>query len=303
MRLVHVSTVMAALALVGATALYLKVEQLERDLGSRRAAPREGAKMDAVAVDETRGGSYGRSAEATEARSSRDGESVAGGGTGSGAGRIGPASVEERLARLERDQQALRGRTMAPWRSAQSFARNMDDLAGQLSLTATQRTRIEDVIARGKQRIEDVLKIPDETGKSPYERRAEARKKIEEAMKNPEPGGVLAFATDLMSHRDKKIPGRNDTYAGEINRIRKETREEMASALDAKQQETFANTNVDGLLGESGQVSFAYAVGDTGADGQHEFVVEMGSEIVTDEAPAAPEAEESPPETPASGGR
>lgn len=301
MRLVHVSIAMAALALVGATALFLKVQQLERDLGSPRAAPREGVRMDPMAAhgERERGPIAGRIPDGGEHRAlGEDRGAPASDAPAGGA----PASVEERLARLERDQKTLQaGRALPGWRTPQAFARSMDDLAGQLSLTATQRTRIEDAVARGRQRIEDVLRIPDETGKSPYERRAEARKKLEEAMKNPAPGGVLAFATDLMSHRDKKIPGRNDTYSDEIDRIRKETREEIATALDAKQRDAFEQTNVNGLLGEAGQVSFGYAIGDAGQGDQHEMIVEMGSDVVLDAPP--PEDEETPGASPAGGGR
>ncbi len=296
-RLVHVSTAMAAVALICATMLYLRVERLERDLGSPRAAPREGMRVSETAV----GGPVG--SVAPERRGTGGTEPV---GDGSPALARGgrepvPGTLEERIERLERDQQAVRAGHGMPLRFSDRFARNTDDLAKQLSLTSTQRTRIEDAIGRARQRIEDVLKIPDETGKSPFDRRAEARKKLEEAMKNPQASGVLAFATDLMSHRNRKIPGRNDTYGEEIDRIRKETREEIATALDPKQQETFQQTNVDALLGDAGQqVSFAYAVGDGGEVAGDEMVVEMGTSIVTD---ATDPEEETPPDAGGSGGR
>ncbi len=302
-RLVHVSTAMAAVALGAATALYMKVEQLEKDRGSPRAAPREGARVTETALDGGQGPIAMRRGGGEREPGLGAVEAADDASAGVGAARDSPASIEERIARLERDQKALRPGHGMPWRPSQTFARNVDDLARHLSLTSTQRTRIEDVIARGRQRIEDVLKIPDETGKSPYERRAEARKKIEEAMKNPQPGGLLAFATDLVSSRDRKIPGRNDTYADEIDRVRKETREEISSALDAKQRESFEQTNVDGLLGEAGQMSFTYAVGDVGADGQGEMMVEMGADIVTDAHEMPADETPPPPEAPASGER
>ena len=287
-----VSTAMAALALGAAGLLYLKVERLEDALGKQRAAPRE-----PVPGAETARGSESAPRAAPSASwepdTAREDAPADGSAGASGAGSDAePASVDERLSRLEREQKKLVAERSVPWRGfSQRFARNVDDLATQLSLTTTQRTRIEEAVERGRQRIEDVLKIPDDTGKSPFERRAEARKKLEEAMKNPQPGGVLAFAADLMTYSDKKIPGRNDTYNGEVKRIRKETREEMATALDAKQREAFDETNVDGLLGEgAGQVSFAFAT--AGDEAMGDVRVESVIE----------EEEEVPPPAPPSGG-
>lgn len=294
MRLGHVSTVLAALALGLVAVLYVKVDRLESRLGSARAEPREG--IGAVEI--------GRAPEWGVAARVRDEESggLADRGpavhaSGGGGADTRPASLEERITRLEHGQQALRTERGIPFRS-QRFARNTEDLAKQLSLTSTQRTRIDDVIGRARQRIEDVLKIPDETGKSPFERRAEARKNIEEAMKSSRPGvpGMLSIATDMISYRDQKIPGRSDTYGDEIDRIRKETREEISTALDAKQQEAFQETNVDGLLGETGQMSFAYVVGSDTGGGEAEMVVEMGADIHV----VPPGGEAPPPEAPGS---
>lgn len=295
MRLVHVSTVMAAVSLICATVLYLKVGQLERDLGNPRAAPRGADRLPEMALEgpgrsvapEARAmGEVDRDDPPAHALATKDAK---------------PVSLEERIERLEREQKTLRAGHGMPMFSDR-FARNIDDLEKQLSLTSAQRTRIEDAVGRARQRIEDVLKIPDETGKSPYERRAEARKKLEEAMKNPQAGGVLAFATDLMSHRNRKIPGRNDTYGGEIDRIRREARQEIKNELDPKQQETFQQTNVDALLGDAGeQVSFAYAMGDAGG-GVDGMVVEMDSNFVTEDI-AMPDEGETPPEAGEGGGR
>lgn len=300
MRLGHVSVVLAAFSLGAAVVLYVKVERLERGLGSARASPKEGIRETEIADAREVGPRARVRGEDSEA-SGESGTPVHASGGGSRAGAdTRPVSLEQRIARLERDQQVLRAERGAPFRISERFARNTEDLAKQLSLTSTQRTRIEDVIGRARQRIEDVLKIPDETGKSPFERRAEARKNIEEAMKNPRPGvpGMLAIATDMISYRDQKIPGRNDTYGDEIDRIRKETREEISTALDAKQQEAFQQTNVDGLLGEAGQMSFAYAIGSGGQGGEAEMVVEMGAGIVTEEHAVAPGGDEPPPEAP-----
>jgi hypothetical protein len=291
----QIATILASLSIGGVVLLYAKVDGLERDLrtaraGTREARPASDPAADPIgdtaarsrgagAPDAARGGHRATATAATMAASSTEPEEL---------------SIEDRVARLEQRQRTLEGGPRMPWHpGGQRPARSIDDLAQRLSLTATQRSRIEDAIGRGRQRIEDTLKIPDETGKSPYERRAEARKKLEDAMKSgPGSGGILAFATDLVSYQGKKIPGRGDTYGDEINRIRKETREEIASALDAKQQETLRDTNVDGLLGEASQVSFAYAVGDAGDDTEAGLVIEMESDVLheVEGTPPAPDA-------------
>jgi hypothetical protein len=288
-----IPTVMATLALGGVAVLYLRVEKLERDLGAQRvvATPaRETGRLELPPVS--------RDPEGGEAEP--DGERAPAASAPAGGTATRAATIEDRLAKLEQRQQALEsGRAEgAPWRRhEQRFARSVEDLGRKLSLTPTQQARVEDAVGRGRQRIEDVLKIPDETGKSPFERRADARKKLEEAVKGAQPGGVLALATDLVSYRDRKIPGRNETYGDAIDRIRNDTRDEIRGSLSATQQETFDQTNVDGLLGDTGQVSFAYTLGDAGGGGGAGIIVDTESHVEDGSPPAAPGA------SPEDGGR
>jgi hypothetical protein len=281
LRLEQLSTILAAIAIGGAMVLYVKVDRLEEKLLSARAEPREGLRsIDAEGASGARDRGSPAPADETTYGSATAGAPREALAANDASGEPGPAaSLEERIARLE---QKSRTEPRIPFfNSSQRYAGTVDDLAKQLSLTETQRARVEDAIARGRARIEDILKIPDETGKSPYERRAEARKRIEEAMKNPpqEGHGLLAFATDMMSHRDRKIPGRGETYSDAIERVRKETREEVSNTLDSKQRETFQQTNTDALMGEASQVSFAYALGNGHGEGQGDVVVEMGTSI------------------------
>ncbi|MCK6460241.1 MAG: hypothetical protein L6Q95_10160 [Planctomycetes bacterium] len=289
MRSTPVSTLLAAASLAAVVVLYLKVDRLERDLGTARTATRD-ARVPVESSGDPLRDAFPRMG-AGDAPGGADAPRP-GAGTSMASGVAQPVrelSVEDRLAQLEARQQKLEGGSGLPWHAGGKVpVRSMDDLAQRLALTETQRSRIEDAVARGRQRIEDVLKIPDETGKSPYERRAETRKKLEEAMKSPGTG-LFALATDMTSYRQKKIPGRGDTYGDEINRIRKETREEIAAALDGKQQETFRDTGVDGLLGEVNQVSVAYALGDPAGEGEGAgLVIEMESDLEAEEGATPP---------------
>lgn len=285
MRLVHVSTVMAALSLAAAVLLYMRVDELAREMGSPRAqAPDARSPELAQGVHEGAYLSAPPSHPPAEARGSgvvADGPAVRAGSSTSS------LALEERVQRLEESQRAMQAHAGPGWqRVDRAFAHSVDDLAQKLSLTPTQRAQMDDVVARGRQRIEDVLKIPDETGKSPYERRVEARQKLADAMKSPQTTGMFAMATDLFSYRNHKIPGRNETYGDEIDRVRKETKEEMSRVLDAKQQEDFSQMNVDPVLGEGGQVSIAYAIGDMGGAS----IVETQGQVVEDGEALAPDA-------------
>ena len=164
-------------------------------------------------------------------------------------------ALEERIERLEKGQEKMREASRhvpaMPFHSSR-FARTVDDLAKNLKLTPTQKTRVEQAVERGKRQIDEIMKIPDETGKSPFERRQERRKKMMEAVEKKDTGGLIAFAGDMFAYRNQQIPGRNATYGEEIDRVKKETRDEVASSLSVEQQETFEETNIDPLLGGGG---------------------------------------------------
>ena len=169
------------------------------------------------------------------------------------------AALEERIARLEKGQEKMRASRHVPGMPFRSprFARTVDDLAKNLKLTPTQKTRVEQAVERGKRQIDEIMKIPDETGKSPFERRQERRKKMMEAVQKKDTGGLIAFAGDMFAYRNQQIPGRNATYGAEIDRVKTETRDEVASSLSVTQQETFEETNIDPLLGGGGTMALS----------------------------------------------
>ena len=160
----------------------------------------------------------------------------------------------------------------------------MSQLKDRLKLTASQEARIDDAVQRGKQRIEDLMRIPDASGKSPHERKQEQRKKLMEAIQNKDRGGLVAFATDMYGWRREKIPGQNTTYGDEIKRIKSETRDEINSGLSSEQQTTFKDTNIDPMLGAEGGMAvsmFAASDGESGDQPAGAFVVESEA-VVTD---------------------
>lgn len=171
-----------------------------------------------------------------------------------GARDAGP-SLEERVARLE-ERAAPGTRGHAPW-GLPRFASTVDQLAKDLGLSAAQQSRVEDAIRRGTQRIEDVLRIPDADGRSPWERRQERRQKLSEALGKGEKSALLEIGLSPLRERETRIPGRETTYGEEIDRIRAETRSEIESQLSPEQREEFGDMRIDPLLGEHAAVSFA----------------------------------------------
>ena len=151
-------------------------------------------------------------------------------------------SLEERIARLERDAKTREsGSIRLPGGGSfqmPKFARNVDQLGQQLKLTETQKVRIKDAIDRGKQRIEEIMKVPGADGKSPYEKRQESTRKLIEAIKKrKEEGGRMTYFPTFGNYRNETIPGRNSTYGEEIDRVKKETRDEVASNPLARTEE------------------------------------------------------------------
>ena len=79
--------------------------------------------------------------------------------------------------------------------------------------------------------------------------------------------GLVTLAMAGHKRMNEKIPGRNETYRQEIDRIKKETREEIGRSLSAEQQESFADTRIGPLLGDTGgTLAFTTHVSTDGPD-------------------------------------
>jgi hypothetical protein len=129
--------------------------------------------------------------------------------------------------------------------------RSLDQLSKRLELTKTQEDRIAAVIENGRRSVEEILKVPDGSGTSPYVRRQELRGKVREAVRTGQWQEVID-AMRMPRVRRQTIPGRNTTYGEEIARIVDETRAEIVRNLDRDQQQEFGNTEVDPMLTPGG---------------------------------------------------
>lgn len=256
MRSQSIGTWLGAAALAGVVVVYLRVDQLAAEvrpwIQGRARTERSPVLAEWPVEDRRRPPAEHGAVGAPRADAPR--------ASGAPAAEVGDASslesLAERIARLEAGDEKRAGRPRAHWPMPR-FASTVKDLAKDLGLSAAQEARVEEAVRRGKQRIEDVLRIPDESGQSPWERREERRRKLVEAMGKGDKGALLAIGLEPLRERETRIPGREQTYGEEIDRIREETRAEIESHLDAGQKETFGDTRIDPLLGENAAVAFS----------------------------------------------
>lgn len=246
--------VLGALALAGVTILYFEVDELSSKVDGLRGRTTAEYHAGVGPIDEDGRIRIDRSARPAPVRTVDSDTTGPGPGSAVDAPERAPVTLEDRVARLEEARRAERSRQIHPGRAMRfaNMVSSVDDLAKTLRLTPTQKDRVADAVARGRQRIEDVLKIPDENGKSPFERRKEQRAKLKEAVANNNGSGILTLSTGLFADRGRTIPGRNTTYGQEIERIKQETRNEIGQALDPEQKKQFEETNVDPMLGGGG---------------------------------------------------
>ncbi|MHC4941256.1 MAG: hypothetical protein ACYTHK_20170 [Planctomycetota bacterium] len=290
MNSASLATILSLVALAGVGVVYLKLdsqgEKLDRLLQAR-SEPRRSIDRGDDSVDA--GGWANRAAEGGKVPVSDDKAAHA-----SAEAPQAPMSREDlqqtvsdlrrKVDRMEKDRGSMPIRV----RGFPNYARNVKQLASMLKLTKAQAARVEDAVERGKHRVEEILKIPDDTGKSPFERRKELREKMKEASKTGKWQEITAAAMSAHNYRNKTMPGRNETYGEAIKGIRDETRAEISQNLSEEQKKEFEDTRIDSLVsGEGGgAVSFSYVTTSEGPSEDAELV-EGGAaiHIVEEDAP------------------
>jgi hypothetical protein len=289
------ATILSVVALAGVGAVYLKLEsqseQFDRLLQARSEA-RRSSDRSSDARDE--GGWANEPARRTVRAVPDDPERPA--TAEAGEAPMSRADLERTLVDLRRKVDRMeQDRSSMPMRvrGLPKYARDVKQLSSMLKLTKGQAARVEDAVARGKQRVEEILKIPDETGKSPFERRQELRKKVKEASKTGKWQELTAAAMSAHSYRNKLIPGRSQTYGEAVKGITEETRTEIAQNLNEQQKKEFEDTKIDPLVsGEGGAaVSFSY-VATTDGGAEDVDVVEGGAIHIVEEEPVVDEKED-----------
>ncbi len=149
-------TVLGLIALLGVAAIYVRVESLAGHARPRRAPAARARHADTP-----------QAPRLTSAKRDID--------------------LEQRIADLERELEKSPSPDTAPATGLTEFAK----LAEQLQLTDPQKTQIEATVTRGKQRVEDLLRIPDEEGVRPVDRRRDHRAKLRAAAERGDLQAVL----------------------------------------------------------------------------------------------------------------
>ncbi|MHC4955849.1 MAG: hypothetical protein ACYTGZ_18535 [Planctomycetota bacterium] len=296
MKIATISTLLSIVSLGAVIVLYVKVDDLRTELRLARSSRADVSRGYDDADDRAR--DYGRSnrdardsgaesGAAEESHASME-ESTEADGTPIRTRR--KPSYEERLAKLEERMAKGPHGMRYPGLRVPRFARSVKDLSKRLKLTQAQEDRVNESVQRGKDRIDAILAIPGPDGKSPKEARAERRKKLEEAVTNPDKrDGLLTLAMPNTGLLNQKIPGRNETYREEIARVKTETRDEVNSALSPEQQKEFEGTNIDPLLGGGGTTMTVMTTAGFSPDGTESTGASIVVEEVDDLGTAEPE--------------
>ena len=153
MKIATLSALLSVVSLAAVVVLAVKVNELSDELAlSRSSRP----SADRRSPDESRDltyGDLGYRAPPPKAPAESSGSALVAAPTESDEREpIARGTVEERLAKLERDVDRQRSHAMPTFRGPR-FVRNFDDLSDHLNLTRSQRDRVEDSIRRGRERI------------------------------------------------------------------------------------------------------------------------------------------------------
>ena len=119
-----------------------------------------------------------------------------------------------------------------------------EDAAKHLDLSPSQKAEFERVAADAKRDLEDLKKVPDETGKTWTDVAKETFSVGE--------GGVFSFNdSKLREFREKTVPGRGESFGAAERRIRDGAKSRLRSGLTADQQAKFDKAMVDPMLGSA----------------------------------------------------
>jgi hypothetical protein len=120
-----------------------------------------------------------------------------------------------------------------------------EDAAKHLELSPSQKSEFERAAADSKREMDELKKIPDDTGKTWND--------VSKETFTMGDGGVFSFDTSkLRDFREKTVPGRNESYGAAEKRIREGAKSRLRSALTPDQQAKFDKAMVDPMLGTSG---------------------------------------------------
>jgi hypothetical protein len=175
-----------------------------------------------------------------------------------------PASVEQRLAQLERqlaarEKPAAAGGPQVAFEGGEGGAPvtfsfgpgnwigNVNQATKALGLDDSQRAGLERVVEDVRREIQALHERPNEDGVT--------MKQIQEGFQPGDAFGEEAMAglhehmAKMAKFRASKVPGTDETYAQAERRIRKDGKARARSYLNADQAKTWDKSHTDGLFG------------------------------------------------------
>jgi len=287
-KIATLSTLLSVVSLAAVAVLAVQVNDLADEIELARASR---PTSDRTASDESRDLTYRDLGyrkpprEVSSESSNSDQVPASSSSSSSSEDEVQQGTVEERIAKIERDLKRQRSHPMPVFRGPR-HVRNVDDLSEHLKLTRSQRDRVEDSIRRGRERVDAIMSVPGADGVSPKQAQEARQKKLFEALAAPDKDDatILKLAMGGRRKLNEKVPGSNETYRQQIQRIKQETRSEVNSGLGAEQQEAFKDTNIDSLVGGGASSSVSFFATSEDSDGGGEgatggFVVETNDAV------------------------
>ncbi len=238
MKSASVATILSVAALAGFGLMYMKLDRLEDRINRTRSAERRTAPEVESPIDRN---------EPARAYIQDDDPSEPAAAKGESKEKpLWRVELDERLKNLEALVAKGKGKG-----KKRAHIRSAPQLARQLKLTTSQQDRVQLALENGRQRVEEIMKILDSSGTSPFERRETLRAQLSEAMRTGKwSDAKRAIAQAMRAPRigTLTIPGRTTTYGEEVERLAGETRTEIAAALSNEQRRGFESTEIGPLL-------------------------------------------------------
>jgi hypothetical protein len=180
-----------------------------------------------------------------------------------------PASVEQRLAKLEQESAARAkpaaasdgpqiafegaegGAPVTFSFGPQNWIGNVNQATKKLGLDDSQTSGLERVVEDVKRELDALHQRPNEEGLTMKQLQDEFKPGDafgEEAM-----AGLHEHMAKMAKFRASKVPGTNETYAQAERRIKKDGKARARSYLSADQAKTWDKSHTDGLFGGGGE--------------------------------------------------
>ena len=160
-------------------------------------------------------------------------------------------ALEKRLAALEEKSKAADAsprsgfsRAIGRMPGGGHLYTSLDDAKEDLALTDSQKADWERALADTERAMDELRKTPDDDGKT-YD--AMMKEMFEGS--GTDGGAMKLDLGKMMSFRNKRIPGRSETYGQADARIKTEAKRRLRDGLSSEQQAKFDKANVDPMLG------------------------------------------------------